>query len=711
MLKRWRYVVFEWRRLPGPVFLRLVRHAVRRALVLRARRAAAALRGAGTGEREILAAIGARNRADGLRRLRDRRASPFFVSTEQAPDVVARFRDAFPGQVEAIIAAADRALRHEVDLLGSGPTRLGEEIDWHRDIKSGFTFPKVHHSRVPIQGLPRGVDIKVPWELSRCQDLVPLGQAYWLTGNEAYAREIKARISSWIAANPAGVGCNWVSAMEVAIRAANWAWAYTFIRHAACCDGEFLLALFRSLADHGRHIERNLERTPGFAGNHYLADLAGLAYLGLLFPELPRAAHWRDLALRELEREIRRQVLPDGADFEASIPYHRLATELLLFPYLLFRASGIEPSAAYTERLAGMIDFAFHYMTADGHAPPIGDGDDGRLHVLAPLAIDDHRYLAAVGAALFGRSEWRQSDPGAGAWAFWVLAGLPFADWTAAVVPEAERVRPSSRAFRDTGVYVLRHGDIVLVADAGGVGQEGKGGHAHHDALSVTLSVGGTWVLRDPGTGVYFADPARRTLMRSTTRHNTVQVDGLEQGTLLEGELFLLGDAARPTVEIWETGARFDRLVAYHDGYARPGLPSPVRHRREIYFDKERGVFRITDMLEGRGAHVYRQALHLSDVCPAFLPGARAMGRLLGQAVLAQDPTEDRSMLREDLCRIPYPDFRVSILYDGPPGASVTVGRYEYAETYGVFAPGTVLEYQGTFEGRARATILILIER
>jgi hypothetical protein len=708
MLKRWRYLVFEFRRLPLAVFAEFLLHLAARAVVLRGRRLAFRLRRPGTTEKTLLAAIGATSRADGLRRLRDRHAPPFFVAPEQASALASTFREKFPAQAESIVSAADRALRHEAELLGSGPVDLGPEIDWHRDFKSGHVFPRVHFSRVPILGLVGGADVKVPWELSRGQHLVTLGQAYWLTGDEAYAREVREQVVSWIAANPADVGCNWFSAMEVAIRAANWAWAYAFIRYAPSCDDEFLLVLFRSLADHGRHIEENLEKTPAFAGNHYLADLLGLAYLGLLFPELPRAERWRAFALAELEREVIRQTRPDGANFEASIPYHRLATELFLFPYLLYAANGTKPSAAYAERLAGMIDFVFHVLTTGGHAPAVGDGDDGRVHVLGDLPVPDHRYLPAIGAALFDRPEWRQADPGAGAFAFWTLAGLPGFDWTKAVAENAER--PASKAFADAGVYVMRRGEIVLVADAGDVGQDGRGGHAHHDALAVTLAVGDTWVLRDPGTGVYTGDPARRNLMRGVALHNTVQVDGVEQGTL-PGELFLLGGEAKPTVERWETTVRFDRLVAFHDGYARRGIARPVRHAREIYFDKEIGFFRITDTLTGKGVHAFRQSLHLGNVFPAFLQGAGTIARLLGKAFFAKEAPEDFGTLHEGLCRlVEYPDFRVSLLFYGPPGLQVTVGRYEFAETYGSFSPGTVLEAKGTFEDRGRATILLVIE-
>ena len=48
----------------------------------------------------------------------------------------------------------------------------------------------------------RGADVKVPWDLSRGYQLVRLGQAYWLTDEERFARELMAQWSSWVDENP-----------------------------------------------------------------------------------------------------------------------------------------------------------------------------------------------------------------------------------------------------------------------------------------------------------------------------------------------------------------------------------------------------------------------------------------------------------------------------------------------------------------------------
>ena len=706
MLRRWRYILFEYRRLPLARFAASLAHQFIRSLTVRRRRTLGRAAWRPTTPGEIACAMGAADPAECVRRLRDRDDRPFFVTAERASELAGGFRRKFPAVAQAIVDEADRALAHEFDLLGSGPTNVGDPIAWQTDFKTGYAFPRVHHSRVPIHGLPAGADIKVPWELSRCQHLVGLGQAYWLTGNEAYAREIVGQITHWIADNPLGVGCNWACSMDVALRAANWCWAYAFVRYSPAADDGFALTLFAALADHGRFVFANLEKTPAFAGNHYASDLLGLAYLGLLFPELPGAGEWKRFALAELEVEIRHQILPDGVNFEASVSYHRLATELFLFPWLLARAAGESLSDEYTASLERAIEYAVHYTTTGGEAPNVGDNDDGRVHTLAPLSMRDHRYLAEVGAALFDRRDWRQADEGARAYAYWALAGLPANGVELPDEAPDEAVRPASRAFPDARVYALRRGDVSMLVDCGGVGQDGRGGHAHHDALSFVLAVGETWVVCDPGTGVYTADPSCRNRLRRTASHNTIVIDDAEQGALSEGELFLLGGEAEPVVEAWESTERFDRLAAFHDGYRRDGGPG-VRHRREVLFDKEAGFYRLTDRLEGSGRHTFRQRLHLGAVEPVLLRGAEIMEQLL----LGPQAGDDDPPLRPDLCRlIEYPDFRISILYYGPDGAKARTEPYEYSDTYGTFAEGTVLEYAGAFTDRVGARILIAIE-
>ncbi|MFT8131079.1 heparinase II/III family protein, partial [Salmonella enterica] len=71
-------------------------------------------------------------------------------------------------------------------------------------------------------GTRPGVDIKVPWEMSRGLNLVRLGQAYRLTRDERYVQGVVAQAGDWIVQNPYLKGVNWSSAMEASIRSLNW---------------------------------------------------------------------------------------------------------------------------------------------------------------------------------------------------------------------------------------------------------------------------------------------------------------------------------------------------------------------------------------------------------------------------------------------------------------------------------------------------------
>ena len=132
----------------------------------------------------------------------DLAAQPFFVSSAERANVAERFLTDYPGGRAAITQAADAVLRHEFDLLGSGPQPLGTPLPWHTDFKTGRRWPLAYCADIEYNELDRPTDVKVPWELSRCQHFTRLGQAYWLTGDERYAAEFVAETTDWIAANP-----------------------------------------------------------------------------------------------------------------------------------------------------------------------------------------------------------------------------------------------------------------------------------------------------------------------------------------------------------------------------------------------------------------------------------------------------------------------------------------------------------------------------
>jgi uncharacterized heparinase superfamily protein len=167
-----------------------------------------------------------------------------------------------------------------------------------------------------------------------------------------------------------------------------------------------------------------------------------------------------------------------------------------------------------------------------------------------------------------------------------------------------------SRAFPDAGVYLLRHQDLYLHFNAGGIGVNGRGSHGHNDALSIELSAGGTAFIVDPGSYVYTANLHERNLFRSTAYHSTVQVDGAEQNTIEEQVPFVIGNEAQPKVLAWETTADADLVVAEQNGYRR--LSHPITHRRTIKLDKRKRFWLVQDELAGDGTHEFCFRFHLA---------------------------------------------------------------------------------------------------
>ena len=204
---------------------------------------------------------------------------PFFVASAERASRAAAFDAHYPGGRADLVRRADSAVRHEFDLLGSGPRQLGARLPWHTDFKTGREWPLAYCADIEYNELDRPSDVKVPWELSRCQHFTRLGQAYWLTGDERYGSEFVAETTDWIAANPFSQGVNWACAMDVGLRAVSWIWGFHFFADAqACADAAFRLRFLRALFLHGEFIVRHLEKAD-LNGNHYLCDGVGLVFL------------------------------------------------------------------------------------------------------------------------------------------------------------------------------------------------------------------------------------------------------------------------------------------------------------------------------------------------------------------------------------------------------------------------------------------------
>ncbi|HET8948381.1 MAG TPA: heparinase II/III family protein, partial [Candidatus Polarisedimenticolia bacterium] len=246
-----------------------------------------------------------------------------------------------------LVAAADRVLEHRFDFLGQDGRPLGPRLPWHQDPVSGYAWDPGRASEDLVAAVARefgsGRDVKRPWELARFQHAPLLAQAFWLTRDRRYADEFRAEVADFTAENPMGRGVNWGCTMDVALRAVSLVLAATLFREVLRADRAFASLLWRSLLGHGRFIASHLE-TGEPRGNHYLSDLAGLLVVADAMRGLGEAEAWQAEAAPALLAHAARQTLADGADFEASIPYHRLTSELLHAAVLVLERRGRDAS-------------------------------------------------------------------------------------------------------------------------------------------------------------------------------------------------------------------------------------------------------------------------------------------------------------------------------------------------------------------------------
>jgi hypothetical protein len=537
-----------------------------------------------------------------------RRAAPLFLPgfSLQADSTARLQRNLFPAETEGLIRDAARISAHHCwPLLGWGEKCFGAEINWLRDPLSNYEWPLSYHADI-IFSRRDGSDVRVLWELNRFNHILSLARAYAVTADERLSQDFFQQLAGWRRQNPVGRGANWACAMEVALRAMNLLAAFEVFRLSPELTTERLLMLLTMFEQHGAHIRRNLEFSYIATSNHYLSDVVGLLWLGIMLPELESARRWREFALKEMLREMDKQVLPDGADFEASTGYHRLVLELFLYSFILCRENNIEIEERYWQKLKAMFEYLRAVLRPDGRAPLVGDTDSGRVLPVVPRAADDHAYLLALGATLFNEPRFKITTR-APEELLWILGAAGMRAFES--LPQAEAA-PGSQGFGHAGTYLMRERHLYLLFNASGVGARGRGSHGHNDALSLEVSACGVSFITDPGTYVYTANLEARNLFRSTRYHSTVEVDGEEQNTTNLNTPFVLGNEAQPQVLCWEASADYDLITAEHRGYAR--LSDPVACRRTVRFDKRKGFWLVEDTLAGAGTHDFRFRFHFA---------------------------------------------------------------------------------------------------
>jgi hypothetical protein len=571
---------------------------------------------------EVAARMGDRVRQAALRP-NPRRISPRLV-TVAAPTPVTIPADLPPEALTALVAAADRLVRGSWPVVGHDRTDMRPVPDWFLDPVTGIRAPsRAFSPSIEFRDPSVVGSVKRVWEPSRHNHLTVLAAAHAITGEDRYADMVERHLRDWLARNPFMSGIHWTSGIEVGIRLISWVWTRRllsgwagavqlfednpeFIRQ--CYQHQYYLSVFPS---HGSS-----------ANNHLLAEAAGLLVASCGFPMFDESARWERLARVLLEREVQAQTFPSGVNRELATDYHGFAMELALVAALEADVRGRPVSEDYWAALRRMWDALASIVDVSLRPPRQGDADDGRGILLDAPEYDRWVSLLSVGRSLFGAPAWWPAVPPTPSIASVILPGM------VAATPMVRQPRTDRRrdVFGDAGLVLLRteagrNPEIWVRFDCGPHGFLSIASHAHADALSLEVRLGGVDVLADPGTYAYHSEPAWRTYFRSARAHNTLTIDGADQSESGGPFMWTLHASSSFAATLGPDGEVVS-CSGTHDGYRR--LPAPVTHRRSVHLDRDTMILRVEDDVEAEGSHAIGLTFHLGPAVDLELNGACA---------------------------------------------------------------------------------------
>jgi len=502
---------------------------------------------------------------------------------------------ALPDEVaDKIVPEADGLLKNRFTIYGNLKVEYdAKRFSWRRDPLTGFVWPRTSSATDVVRQKPVGTDIKTIWEIARFQFLCPLAYAYILTSKERYARFAIDKVNSWIDENHFPYGLHWTRAMEASIRLATWCIYLPLLDILKLGELSFRNKLIESFLEHLIYIRENLENAPPCANNHYLANLVALLLGRLIFPSLRWAIENAEFAERELERQIESQFKKSGINFEGSLPYHRLSSEICLMGVALIRKAGKQVPPRIVKHLCKAASLTRYYTGVAEECPIIGDNDSGIfVKFFMGQEFNQHRYLRY----LFDYILDNQNKPTS---VEELLCAVHFADTHQRI--DSGRSNPNKRMGSNVqvknfdGLIIARHKREALFLNTLHCAE----GHAHNDKLSIYPVIGGKLLFIDRGSFSYTGFIEKRHQDRKTASHNGPVLNGWEQNRLWTNDVFYMSGDAKCSNSVKGDGDVLS-ITGWHNGYTRyrPGL----KVFRKITWDIRKRTMLISDWTEGKAA-------------------------------------------------------------------------------------------------------------
>jgi Heparinase II/III-like protein/Heparinase II/III N-terminus len=242
-----------------------------------------------------------------------------------------------------------------------------------------------------------------------------------------------------------------------------------------------------------------------------------------------------------LLRELRKQILDDGAHYELSPMYHRIILHRVLDCVNFLQSNKTENFALQkllTEKASVMLSWMNNMAFRNGAMPDFNDS----ILQGAPTPEQLENYAKQLG------------------------------------------INAGHSQLGESGYRKFSFQKYELILDAGDITPSYNPGHTHADMLSFCMNINNKPVIVDCGTSTYKSN-ARRNYERSTAAHNTVSVNGLNQSDVWAS--FRVGKRAK----IMTTASTKNSFSATLNGFTL----AVIAHKRQWDFFEDKIV--ITDFV------------------------------------------------------------------------------------------------------------------
>lgn len=395
------------------------------------------------------------------------------------------------------------------------------------------------------------------WQLNRHTYWSYMGDAYWATGDEKYAKAYVNQINGWIDQCPVptrmmnGVGSVWRT-LDAGLRMKeHWPNSFFCFLASSSFDDESIVKVVMSFYEHGRYL-----REYNTSNNWITVEMSGLYTVGVLFPEFKEAEEWRTYAVEKLYEQEKEQFYPDGAQIELAPGYHSLCVSSFLGVLKLARLNNLTLPNDFVKQLEKAFEYYIKIRLPDGTTPGLNDSDwietKGFMKQAASLFPnrEDFKYFATDG---------KEGVPPS-----YTSTWMPWAGW-----------------------YVMRSGwDPEAFYSIFEVGPYGSA-HQHEDKLSFILYAYGNRLITE--CGKYSYDRSDWAKYSASARgHNVTRVDGKDQNREAIKRQDDIKMSRDPLRNVWKNNRKFVYGEGqYAEGYGE-NLDKTVRHNRSIKFVKDK---------------------------------------------------------------------------------------------------------------------------